>query len=49
MVECDLGSILSGESATIDVIVVPTVAGDLKNIAADRSELEANATVTVEE
>jgi uncharacterized repeat protein (TIGR01451 family) len=48
VIECDLGSIPSGGSATIDVTVTPEVPGEITNIAADLSEATAEATVTVE-
>jgi uncharacterized repeat protein (TIGR01451 family) len=48
VVECDLGSIPSGGSATVDVIVTPEAAGEITNIAADFSEAAAEATVVVE-
>ena len=48
VVECDLGSIPSGGSATIDVTVTPKVLGEITNIAADFSEATAEATVVVE-
>ena len=48
VVECDLGSIPSGNSATVDVTVTPKVLGEITNIAADLSEATAEATVVVE-
>jgi uncharacterized repeat protein (TIGR01451 family) len=48
VVECELGSIPSGDSATIDVTVTPEVVGEITNIAADFSEAMAKATVLVE-
>jgi uncharacterized repeat protein (TIGR01451 family) len=48
VVECDLGSIPSGGSATIDVTVAPKALGEITNIAADFSEATAKATVAVE-
>ena len=48
VVECDLGSIPSGGSATVDVIVTPEAVGEITNIAADFSEATAEATVVVE-
>jgi hypothetical protein len=48
VVECDLGSIPSGGSATVDVIVTPEVIGEIMNIAADFSEATAETTVVVE-
>ena len=48
VVECDLGSIPSGGSATVDVIVTPEAVGEITNIAADFSEAIAKASVIVE-
>jgi uncharacterized repeat protein (TIGR01451 family) len=48
VVECDLGSIPSGGSATVDVTVTPETVGEITNIAADPSEALATATVVVE-
>lgn len=48
IVECDLGSIASGGSATVDVTVTPGAVGEITNIAADFSEAIAKATVVVE-
>jgi uncharacterized repeat protein (TIGR01451 family) len=48
IVECDLGSIASGGSATVDVTVTPEAVGEITNIAADFSEAIAKATVVVE-
>jgi uncharacterized repeat protein (TIGR01451 family) len=48
VVECELGSIPSGGSATIDVTVTPEAVGEITNIAADFSEAVAEATVVVE-
>jgi len=48
VVECDLGSIPSGGSATVDVTVTPEAVGEITNIAADSSEAVAKATVVVE-
>ena len=48
VVECDLGSIPSGGSATVDVTVTPEAVGEITNIAADFSEATAKATVVVE-
>jgi hypothetical protein len=48
VVECELGSIPSGDSATIDVTVTPEAVGKITNIAADFSEAMAKATVVVE-
>src|SRR4051812_1883140 len=48
VVECDLGSIPSGGSATVDVTVTPETVGEITNIAADTSEAMATATVVVE-
>ena len=48
VVECDLGSIPSGGSATLDVTVMPKVLGEITNIAADFSEATTEATVVVE-
>ncbi len=47
VVECNLGSIPSGSSATIDVTVTPETLGEITNIAADFSEATAKATVVV--
>ena len=48
VVHCDLGTILSGETATIDITVSQTAAGKITNYAADNGENLAHATVTVE-
>ncbi len=48
VVECNLGIIPSGGSATIDVTVTPETLGEITNIAADFSEATAKATVAVE-
>lgn len=48
VVECHLGSIPSGGSATVDVTVTPEAVGEITNIAADLSEATAKATVVVE-
>ena len=48
VVECHLGSIPSGGSATVDVTVTPEAVGEITNIAADLSEATAKATVMVE-
>ncbi len=47
VVQCDLGTIPSGESATMDVTVTPTIPGEITNYAADRGESLASASVTV--
>jgi uncharacterized repeat protein (TIGR01451 family) len=48
VVECHLGSIPPGGSATVDVTVTPEAVGEITNIAADLSEATAKATVVVE-
>jgi uncharacterized repeat protein (TIGR01451 family) len=48
VVRCDLGIIPSGESATMYITVVPTVAGKITNYAADTGENLTSATVMVE-
>ncbi len=48
VVECELGSIPSGGSATINVTVTPEAVGKTTNIAADFPEALAKATVVVE-
>ncbi len=48
VVECDLGSIPSGGSVTIDVTVMPETLGEITNVAADLSEATAKANVIVE-
>ena len=48
VVQCDLGIIPSGGTATMDIAVVPTVPGDIANYAADNGQSQAAATVTVE-
>ncbi len=48
VVECELGSISSGSSATIDVTVTPEAVGEITNIAVHFSEAMAKATVVVE-
>lgn len=47
VVQCDLGTILSGESATMDITVIPTIPGEITNYASDRGESLASASVTV--
>ena len=47
VVQCDLGVIPSGGSATIDVTVTPTIPGEITNYAADTGETLASATVEV--
>lgn len=47
VVQCDLGVIPSGGSATIDVTVTPTIPGEITNYAADTGESLASATVEV--
>lgn len=47
VVQCDLGTIPSGESATMDITVIPTIPGGITNYAADRGESLASASVTV--
>ena len=47
VVQCDLGVILSGESATMEVVATPTIPGEITNYAADRGESMTSATVTV--
>jgi uncharacterized repeat protein (TIGR01451 family) len=48
VVECELGSIPSEGSATIDVTATPEAVEEITNIAADFSEAIAKATVVVE-
>lgn len=48
VVQCDLGTIPFGESATMDITVTPTIPGEITNYAADTGESLASATVLVE-
>ncbi len=47
VVQCDLGTIPSGELATMDVTVTPTVPGEITNWAADNGQSQASSTVIV--
>lgn len=48
VVQCDLGIIPSGGSATMNITATPTEPGVVTNYAADTAENVASATVTVE-
>jgi hypothetical protein len=48
VVRCDLGTIPSEESASINVTVTPTMLGKITNYAAHTGENQASATVVVE-
>jgi uncharacterized repeat protein (TIGR01451 family) len=48
VVQCDLGPMLSGESATMYITVIPTVTGEITSHAADTGENLASATIMVE-
>lgn len=48
VVQCDLGTIPSGGSATMDVTVTPTAPGQITNYAADNGENQAAETITAE-
>ena len=48
VVQCDLGTLPSGGWAIMDITVVPTVAGEITNYAADNGENQASATAIVE-
>jgi uncharacterized repeat protein (TIGR01451 family) len=48
IVQCDLGALPAGGWAIMDITVVPTVAGEITNYAADNGENQASATVIVE-
>ncbi len=47
VVQCELGNIPSGGSATMDITVTPTEVGEMTNYAADNAENEASTTVVV--
>ena len=47
VVQCDLGTIPSGYSATMEITIVPTVQGEITSYAADIGENLARATVVV--
>lgn len=47
VVQCDLGIIPSGGSATMEIIATPTIPGVATNYAADSDENLAGATITV--
>jgi uncharacterized repeat protein (TIGR01451 family) len=49
VVQCDLGLIPSGYSATMNITVVPTIQGEITSYAADIGENLAFATVVVKE
>ena len=49
IVECDVGNIPSGGSATVGVPVTQETVGEITNTAADSSEAAAKATVVVVE
>lgn len=48
VVQCDLGTIPSGESASISITATPTLPGKTTNYAADTGENQASTTVVVE-
>ncbi len=48
VVQCDLGVVPSGGSATMDIVVTPTAPGLLTNHAADTGENQASETITAE-
>ena len=47
IVQCELGTMQPGDTAVMDITVIPTVAGEVTNYAADTAENEASATVVV--
>ena len=46
-VQCDLGTLPSGATATINIVVVPTQPGSITNTAVDIGENQASASVSV--
>jgi len=48
VVQCDLGTIPAGGSALVDIIVTPTVLGEITNYATDTGENQTSATISVE-
>jgi uncharacterized repeat protein (TIGR01451 family) len=46
-VQCDLGTLPSGATATMHIVVVPTQPGTIKNTAIDIGENQASASVSV--
>lgn len=48
VVQCDLGVIPAGGSATMDIVVTPTAPGLITNHAADTGENQASETVVAE-
>jgi uncharacterized repeat protein (TIGR01451 family) len=48
VVQCDLGTLPSGESASINVTATLTILGKITNNVADIGENQASATVVVE-
>ena len=46
-IQCDLGTLPSGATATIDVVVIPTKPGTITNNAFDIGENQASASVSV--
>ena len=48
VVQCGLGVIPPGGSASMDITVIPTVSGQITNYAADVGENQASKTIVVE-
>jgi uncharacterized repeat protein (TIGR01451 family) len=48
VVQCDLGTISSGGSATVEIVATPSAPGMITNHAADTGENQASETITAE-